>query len=95
MVSVNTIARKAAEDLGLPGPDSGAPAEEQKSEKKVIKEEAEQVNINLSVNIIGVRRKKFLHHIFSTLNVVTIIDSININYHIRWRMMRRPLRQRC
>ena len=88
MVSVNTIARKAAEDLGLPGPDSGAPAEEQKSEKKVIKEEAEQVNINLSVNIIGVK-------IQNSTNVVTIIDSINNNFHIRWRMTQRPLRQRC
>ena len=88
MVSVNTIARKAAEDLGLPGPDSGAPAEEQKSEKKVIKEEAEQVNINLSINIIGVR-------IFTSYIFYIKCCDYNINYHIRWRMTRRPLRQRC
>ena len=50
----NSIARKAAEDLGLPGPEAvTAPAEEQKAEKKGSKEEVNEVNINLS--------KKCLH----------------------------------
>ena len=49
MISFNTITRKAAEDLGLPGPEAAAPAEDQKSEKKPSKEEAEEVNISFSV----------------------------------------------
>ena len=45
----NSIARKAAEDLGIPGPESAAaPAEEQKAEKKGSKEEVDEVNINPS-----------------------------------------------
>ena len=48
-MSFNSIARKAAEDLGLPGPESAAaPAEEQKAEKKGGKEEVDEVNINPS-----------------------------------------------
>ena len=48
-MSLNSIARKAAEDLGHPGPESAAaPAEEQKAEKKGSKEEVDEVNINLS-----------------------------------------------
>ena len=50
MISFNSITRKAAEDLGLPGPEAAAaPAEDQKSEKKAPKEEVEEVNISLSV----------------------------------------------
>ena len=49
MLSILSIARKAAEDLGLPGPESTtAPVEEQKAEKKGSKEEVNEVNINLS-----------------------------------------------
>ena len=87
MISFNTIARKAAEDLGLPGPEAAAaPAEDQKSEKKASKEEAEEVNISLSVKSkTEVSHGQKIYIIYST-NVVSIIDSIIIN-SIRWRMI--------
>ena len=39
-----TNKRKAAEDLGLPGPEAAPPAEEQKADKKAAKEEDEEVH---------------------------------------------------
>ena len=68
MISFNTITRKAAEDLGLPGPEAAAaPAEDQKSEKKATKEEAEEVNISLSVSSkteVSEGQKIYIIHIF-------------------------------
>ena len=40
-----TNKRKAAEDLGLPGPEAAPPAEEQKADKKAAKEEDEEVHL--------------------------------------------------
>ena len=58
ILRLKNIFRKAAEDLGLPGPEA-LPAAEEKSEKKGGKEEAEEVesylwsfySTNISMNV--------------------------------------------